>query len=362
MIPRLFPHHPRRATQRGAVLIIVLWFIAILSLLIATLANEVRFSAQVVAQHKSGVENWAKTLSALRIAEMELLVQRMPEPPSDSKIPLNERIDPLDQFDGRIVKTSYPLPEGVSVRIFDLSGFINLRTLNTQQLRDILRQRIGEDDEEKLESLMQVWQDWTDGDDLKRLNGAEKEYYGKLDPPYDARNAQFETVDELNLLKGYDEVLEGIDIYSAFTTRGSSSRLNINLANPEALRLVPGMTESIIDAIISLRNEAPLKNISDIQEYTEGNQWAKISPWLATQHSNYYLIAVQIEEPKEQEGEEEKAPPTPKQHEYAYIEEVQVLNNNQPPKILMVRPYGRMPEAPPEPPPADKEKAPKDAK
>lgn len=339
--------------QRGAILIIVLWFLVILALVIGTLASEVRLSAQIAARHKQGAEDWGKIMTALRMAEMELMLQRMPQPPEYSKIPLEERVNPLQLFNGEPMQLSYPLPEGVTVRIYDQLGFLNLRQLNIQQWRDILRHRIGEDDLEQLDRLIQIWQDWVDPDDMKHLNGAEKEYYQKLEPPYSPRNAALETVDELLLLKDYADLFADINIHAAFTIRGSGgSRINPNLATPEALRLIPGMDEGVISEITARRRDKPFKNLSELQELMEPEQWAKISQWLTPATGNNYLIAVQLTPPPAEAKDEGETAPS-KEPQYAYMEEVLVNGYAAPPKVLMVRPYGRLPKLPPEPPPED---------
>ena len=54
--------------------------------------------------------------------------------------------------------------------------------------------------------------DWIDEDDEPREFGAETEYYGALDPPYDPKNGPLTTVEELLLVRGVDPtVLFGLD-------------------------------------------------------------------------------------------------------------------------------------------------------
>jgi DNA uptake protein ComE-like DNA-binding protein len=54
--------------------------------------------------------------------------------------------------------------------------------------------------------------DWRDQDDNPQPYGAESDYYGSLPSPYRAKNAPFETVEELLLVKGVTpELLYGMD-------------------------------------------------------------------------------------------------------------------------------------------------------
>lgn len=54
--------------------------------------------------------------------------------------------------------------------------------------------------------------DWIDDDEQPRQYGAENEYYGTLNPPYEAKNAPLETLDELLQIRGITpELLFGED-------------------------------------------------------------------------------------------------------------------------------------------------------
>ncbi len=55
--------------------------------------------------------------------------------------------------------------------------------------------------------------DWLDEDDDPREGGAESEYYGQLEPPYQAKNGPLDSVEELLLVKGFSAaVLWGEDV------------------------------------------------------------------------------------------------------------------------------------------------------
>ncbi|MBT4868204.1 MAG: hypothetical protein HON53_24120 [Planctomycetaceae bacterium] len=55
--------------------------------------------------------------------------------------------------------------------------------------------------------------DWLDEDELPRLSGAENEYYGTLSPPYETKNGQLESLDELLRVRGVtSSMLYGEDV------------------------------------------------------------------------------------------------------------------------------------------------------
>jgi general secretion pathway protein K len=331
--------------QRGAVLILVLWFVAIATLLVGVLAHQVRLSALSVVQHRQTADHWGLVLQALRVAEMELMIARMPPSPEISKIPLSERQDPLLQFDGRVLQTAYPLPENVILRIYDHAGMLNLQRINVQQMRDILSKRAG-DDPAKLDALYDIWLDWRDADDLKRLNGAEKDYYKKLKPAYEPRNGNLETVDELRLLKDYETLFDGINLDFAFTVYGTLPGVNPNLANAETLALLPGMDEAGIAEILARRQEKAFKTIQDFAEFLTPEQLTQIGRWVNFGASNFYSIAIEIKRdaaPATDSGEsgakEKEAAPGGQ----AFLAMVMVRGPAQPSKILMIKPYAKLP-------------------
>ena len=355
--------------QRGVILIIVLWFVVIVIIMVAALASETRLSAKTVLYNKMGLQTWNDSLKALRAAEMELLINRMPDPPgTETDIPLSERKNKRYRFDGRILELAYPVPKTVNIRIYDHAGKINIQRLSKQRLRQLLEQRIG-NDIERLDALQAAWNDWIDRDELKRLNGAEKDYYEKLKPPYEPRNSRLETVGELLLIKGFAEVFKGVEVDSAFTVYGTSSGVNPNLATREALMLLPGLGGGTVNTILTKRREKEFKSYKDFNEFMEPEQLVKLRPWINFSTSNFYTIAIQAKklEDTEKSNKEkvddkkvanknkldeqaDKPISQPAQsEERAYMVTIQPRGFNQLPRILMVNPYGVLPSTSHEP-------------
>ncbi|BAP55569.1 general secretory pathway protein K [Thioploca ingrica] len=378
--------HSKRTTlnqQSGAILIIVLWFLIIVTAMVATLASETRLSAQIVYYNKLALQNWNDTLKALAAAQMELLINTMPEPPGQGQqVPLSERKTRRYRFDGRVLDLAYPIPDTVTVRIYDHGGKINIR-LPELRMRQLLEKRIGKDPD-KIAALLDAWQDWIDSDDLKRTNGAEKDYYETLSPPYEPRNSQIETVEELLLIKGFAEAFKGVEIDAAFTVFTASDQnfsgsnqnryqVNPNLATREALMLLPGLNEDLVNTILTKRREKEFKNMSDFNEFMQPEQLVEITPWMdfnsGTALKATYTIAIQtknsetIDEKAKPESSEKKtkdnfekadnqennttdssSSESEPQQQRAYLVTVQPTGNNQKPKVLMVNPYGVLPD------------------
>ena len=357
-----------KAAQRGVILIIVLWFITILTVIAATLASEVRLSAKAVFHNRNDLQHWGETLSALNRAEMELLLSKMPEP-VNNPVPLEKRKNPAYRFNGQELTLAYAAPNStISTRIYDEAGKINLLYLTKIQMQQLLEKRMGKD-KERLEALDDAWQDWIDTDDTKRLNGAEKEYYEKLDPPYEPRNEKIQTIGELLMIKGFKEAFKGVELDTVFTIYGSTAGVNPNLATREVLLMLPGMTDEIANIILTQRREKEFRTVQDFNEFMQPEQLAEFAPWVHFAASNFYTIALYPKDEAELKALEEKQnsgdktstvekKPEPEldkdgkpkeekiqfKNRQAYMVTVQIQGSNQAPKVLMTNPYGTLPD------------------
>ena len=116
------------------------------------------------------------------------------------------------------------------------------------------------------------WLDSGDNDAITGLNGAEKDYYQDLDPPYECRNGPFRHIEELTRVKGItpelfytaNEQLMGISNYmtvygltaakDSFTYDG---KININTADiPVLAALMPLGQEFLAPEIFNYRLES----------------------------------------------------------------------------------------------------------
>jgi len=92
--------------------------------------------------------------------------------------------------------------------------------------------------------------DWRDEDDEPGDEGAEDWYYSSLDSPYDCKNGDFETVEELTMVKGvtreiFDSIRESVTVYG-------DGAVNVNTAGETALRAL-GMDEELAGKFITFR-------------------------------------------------------------------------------------------------------------
>jgi general secretion pathway protein K len=108
-------------------------------------------------------------------------------------------------------------------------------------------------DEIQAQDLASAIVDWRDSDDMlsSASGGAEGPYYRNLNYPYEAKNAEFEVLDELLLVKGMsEEIFEKIKDYITIYGEG---KININTASRTVL-LAWGLNAETVDKILMFRN------------------------------------------------------------------------------------------------------------
>lgn len=339
--------------QRGSVIIIVLWISVLLTVLVTVMAGKVQLSAKTAFHNRAAVTDLARVSSAMNQAEMELMLERM-SAPIDRVVELdvdgNFR-DPLYRFNGKPLTLFYPIDEDMVVRIFDHAGKINLNGIRRPQLQLLIESRLGPDpDFQQVQDLLTAWDDWTDLNDLAGINGAEKEYYESLDPPYSPRNnGDLDSVEELRLIRGFDELFKDVNLDAAFTIYGTGQNVNLNLATREAMQLLPGLTDEYIEAIIAYREQHDFRSKQEVGDLLPTENFVELSNWIGFTYSSFFSVfaypklAVESAEQDESNAQSEALDTVTQ----AYMEIVEVNRYEDRARVYKVDPYGRLPDTRP---------------
>ena len=330
----------RQHSQRGVVLIMVLWTAVVLTVLVTVLASNIRLSANTALHHRTGTLVHAQLMGAVRKAEMELMMESMPLPlgvldnMDDDEL---QRI-PAYRFNGQALSLHYAADENVRIRIYDHAGKINLNRIERSRLQLVIEKQLGGDDADPrlVQELLAAWSDWTDLNDVPDSLGAEDETYLELDPPYNTRNnAELDSVEELRLIRGFDELFGDLNLEAAFTIYGNSSVVNPNLATREALMLLPGMTAEAVEAIFALRQQRDIQTISELGEWIPVEVMVEISPWLGLNTSSFYSIYAYTGD----DNDDNDDPAT-----QAFMQVIEVRSFSTLPRVYMVHPYAQLPD------------------
>ena len=295
-------------------------------------------------------------MAAVNKSYMELMLERMPRPVGEelAQDEDGEVLIPAYRFNGTPLTLNYPADENIVVRIYDHGGKINLNRIPRRNMQMLIEKRLGGEDAdpEEVQDLLAAWTDWTDLNELVSLNGAENDYYQSLDPPYFPRNnPELETVEEILQIRGFAELFDGVNLDAAFTIYGSNRSINLNLATREAMQLLPGLDEELIERIIAYREIEDINNRAELSEILPFENLVELSNWVGNNTSTIYSVFAypRIEmEPEEIEAMElEQLDFNPDPITQAYMEIVEVRSFNSLPRVFKVDPYGILPDTAP---------------
>ncbi len=350
----------RRQTQTGSVIIIVLWTAVLLTVLVTAMASKVRLSAKTVVHNSDASKQWSQLMTAVNFAEMELMLERMPQPigVQVEESEEGELLNPYYRYDGEALELNYELPENMVVRIYDHAGKINLNRIPRRNMQLLIEKRLGgqDADPEEVQDLLAAWTDWTDLNDLEGLNGAEKDYYLELDQGYSPRNnPELDTVEEILHIRGFAELFEGVNLDAAFTIYGNTRTVNLNVASREAMQLLPGLDDELIETVIAYREQEDLNNRAEIAEIIPFENLQELTAWVGNNTSNIYSIfAYPLQEFSansltgqtaiDEDGEDSTESEQEDRVRQAYMEIVEIRSANALPRVYKVDPYGVLPD------------------
>jgi general secretion pathway protein K len=341
--------------QRGSVILVVLWTSIVLTVLVTVMAARVQLSARTALHNQQAVYDAAAVAEAMHFAEMELMLEQM-RPPLDEVPPTddlgNVRL-PAYRFNGQPLTLHYPAGQDIVVRIFDHAGKINLNRLEDRSMLLLLQHWLGPDaDPRQADELLAAWRDWRDLDAFTSPNGAEADYYEALDVPYIPRNfPELETVEDLRLIRGFDELFKDVNLDAAFTVYGSTETVNLNLATREAMRLLPGLNEALIDEILTYRETRDFNNRNDVGAIVPLENFVELSSWIGNFTSSYFSVyayprapTALLHESAASEARIAALQPPADSVQEAYMEILQIRNLGYRPTVHQVNPHALLPD------------------
>jgi general secretion pathway protein K len=248
----------------GVALVLVVWVIVVLTTIVGEFAYTMRTEINIARNFKEEEEAYQLALAGVEKAKMELLSAKMTEVMYlDENGALSfgeEEIKP--ERKGELGNGTY------EYKILDEDGKLNINTATEQQLSKLFND--SGVDVTDVDVIVASIFDWRDDNDLHRTNGAEEDYYRSLDNPYSCKDGQFDTVEELIMVKGMsEEILYGSkekkdddeEVYSGVVnhlTVYGSNLLNINTASENVLNA--SLDQVNAQQIIIMRETGPIYN------------------------------------------------------------------------------------------------------
>ncbi|MFQ3573790.1 MAG: hypothetical protein SNJ53_04065 [Thermodesulfovibrionales bacterium] len=269
--------------KSGLVLVIVLWIITILMSIAISLSYLTKIELLSTFTHSRETEFRYYALAGIEKAKVEISYQTLKQGQQD---------DTVWRFDG--TPYTFEIGDGmVEIRILDESGKIDINHANEEVLKRLLVNQ-GVDDDRATE-IVDAIMDWKDPDDIPRPKGAESEYYQSLQRPYKAKNAPFESVDELINVKGITkEILYGTSkkngIHQYLTVYTKINRVSIYHSPLEVLMAVTGIDQETATLFMNRRKDFTINNASQLIQEVFGDKWGEIGKHAAVYDSGFLTI------------------------------------------------------------------------
>ncbi|GAB4576084.1 MAG: hypothetical protein Tsb008_18800 [Rhodothalassiaceae bacterium] len=227
--------------ERGIALVLVLWVLALLSLIIAsflaiTKSETDLAQSQIARAEASALADGGVHWAVARLAERTFVDS---ERDGGSAVPI----------DGSPFEAS--LPGGtVLIRVYDVSGLIDLNAADAELLRGLFI-ALGTEPVEASRLAARVV-DYRDTDDRPLPGGAEEAEYRAAGLPWGPRNGPFQREDELRQVVGMPASLaSALDPY--VTVSSGSRGIDPEMAPEMVLAAVPGLSPVDVGLILDAR-------------------------------------------------------------------------------------------------------------
>ncbi|MBM3888567.1 MAG: hypothetical protein FJ388_05510 [Verrucomicrobia bacterium] len=311
--------------DRGAILIVVLWVVLILSLMVGTFAFTMHIEMRLTGYHDQELRAKALAMAGIEFERTLLAQDRL-------------RAGQVNSADGSVRQFSsqnadyysepwhnnpdlvdHPLGDGTfTMRVVDEQSKLNANVITPEQWRTLL-QLCGVDTE-TVSAIVDSVGDWIDKDSGLKFNGAEDDYYmglsGEQNGPYHCKNGPMDRIEELLLVRGMtpeifyghqaedrsDAELTGV---AQFLTTLPFIRINVNTASSQVLQCIPGVTTQMAEQLIRYRqgddgvdgtdDDKPFENASEVANVWSGtmsrNELSRLQRYIDTKSSFFTLYA-----------------------------------------------------------------------
>jgi len=264
----------------GVALIMVLWVMAILSVVVLEFCLAMRTEVHITKNYKEELQLYGMAEGGVQRAITELIYKHDPRVQQMRKTQKSEEI-PADKKEWVTDGRSYSLPfdQGTcEIRIMSEAGKVNINIVSEMMLRKIIDQ-LGLEKEARdivVDSIL----DWRDPDDFYRVNGAENEYYKSLKEPYNCKNGNLDSIEELLLVRGITPDLfyggkgikkgedgskvDRIGLKDIFSIYSLGEQIDINSATPLILSIILGIPNEIAQLMVKAREEKGFEHQQDL--------------------------------------------------------------------------------------------------
>jgi general secretion pathway protein K len=275
----------KTSRERGVILLLVIWLLALMSVVVLSVAQEWRTEALLtrnyLAARQAGFLAEGGVYYALgKLVEAQLAERQRQAPGTFAEAP-------TELWKGDGASHELRLPEGrVIVRATDESGKININQATEDMLYNLIT-TLGFE-EQTARAVTDAILDWRDQDNINRPLGGENDYYLSLNPPYLAKNGPLDTVEELFWVRGLNPAAFG-RLREFLTVQRTGRGVNINAAPLEVLRAM-GMTTEQAQGVIQARALMPIRNRRELNNALGASAMGRFSAPMTFRSSQFFEI------------------------------------------------------------------------
>jgi general secretion pathway protein K len=244
-----------RGRTSASALLLVLWCVAVLSITILAVARMVQNDVDDAGLKNRRVE--ARELALTGIA-----------------YGMHPKIDPWDP----LLNEKLPGGETLRVRVMSEAARIDINRALKEPRQATLRQLFKNWglDTDQISIAVDSLADWTDPDDIPRLNGAERGSLEQQTQYSIPENRDFRSVTEMEKVRGMDLVAAVKPDWASYFTVYGGRRLDLQDASIDVLRAAGGLSEDQAmmidrvrrgaDGIVQTKDDFKIKNVGEFLE------------------------------------------------------------------------------------------------
>jgi len=291
-------------SDAGMALISVLWILVLLTAIVAEFAYSMRTEVNITRNFKEATQ--AHYIAHSGVIRSVVAMIKNTDKAKNQKNADEDAQDRVWRVNAAIAPQKFGTGQ-FSVHIDNAAGLINLNSASEKLLR-LMVNTLDISDREKAVIVDSIL-DWRDSDDFHRLHGAENKHYQSLPNPYACKNAGFDSVEELLLVRGIRPELFYKNLRSIVTitpesktkqaakrrssrraARAVAAQININAAPRRLLEALPQITLQQVQNLIDYRMDRDLISIEEIRYLIGEQTFSVISPYITLALSPYYTI------------------------------------------------------------------------
>lgn len=278
--------------ERGVILLMVIWLLALISIIVLSVAQEWRTEVVLTRNYLTSRQASFLAEGGVYYAVGKLVEAQIAE--RQRRVPGFLSETPADMWKGDGVSHELRLPGGaVFVRITDESGKINLNRASEEILFSLLT-TLGYE-AQTTQAAVDAIMDWRDRDSIRRPLGGESDYYLGLNTPYLAKNGPLDTVEELFWIRGLDPARFS-RLREFFTVQRTGRGININAAPLEVLQAL-GLTVEQAQSVIQARVLMPIRNRRELNNLLGASGQARFTAPITFRSSQFFeIIATSVVE------------------------------------------------------------------